>query len=118
MISNIGLDFEELSHSLTEALQSDGKSKPICISERFSSTTASPFCSYFYQTYQQKLGNNNVPKFQEVVQSVNVSYPGAMESEFMNIMRRLHRDDYKPDAYITFSEPVFEIINNVRDRFY
>lgn len=113
MVSNIGIDFETLSKSIVQALEKDGKSKPVCFSERANSDVLSPFCNTFYRVYQEHLGNNNVPLPRHVIQSVNVSYPGAMENEFMRIMRFLNRESYEPDSYITFSEYVFAIINNV-----
>jgi hypothetical protein len=36
-----------------------------------------------------------------------------MENEFLGILTELDGDGYKPDSFITFSEHVFNIINNV-----
>lgn len=103
----------ELSRSIADRVVADGKSRPVCITER-STDKHSPFCQYFYEAYQELHGNNALIKQEQVVQSVNVSYPGAMENEFMAILRRLYEDGaYEPDSYIAFSEYVFSIINSV-----
>lgn len=112
-LSNVALDMIELSKSIAERVVIDGNSRPVCITER-STEVSSPFCQYFYEAFQELHGNNAIPKSNQVVQSVNVSYPGAMENEFMAIIRRLYEDgSYEPDSFITFSEYVFEIINSV-----
>jgi hypothetical protein len=90
----------------------DEKTRPICITER-SATMSSPFCRYFYQAYQELRGNRAPLQEEQVVQSVNMSFPGAMEKEFLSIVQNLNDRDYDPDSYITFSEHVFTIINNV-----
>jgi hypothetical protein len=111
-MSNVGLDVFALAKSIAKTIIEDEKMTPICITERTSSVS-SPFCGYFYQAYQQELGNNGQPTFNHVVHSVNLSYSGAMESEFLGILRQLYEDGYEPDSFITFSEHLFSIINNV-----
>ena len=102
-----------LSRSIAHRVVADGKSRPVCITER-STDIHSVFCQYFYEAYQELHGNNALVKQEQVVQSVNVSYPGAMENEFMAILRRLYEEGaYEPDSYIAFSEYVISIINSV-----
>lgn len=112
-LSNVALDMVGLSRSIANRVVADGYSRPLCITER-SMGVQSSFCQYFYEAYQELHGNNAMVKAEQVVQSVNLSYPGAMENEFMAILRRLYEDGaYEPDSYITFSEYVFSIINSV-----
>ncbi|EPB87482.1 RGC/RGC protein kinase [Mucor circinelloides 1006PhL] len=111
-LSNVALDMVGLSRSIANRVVADGYSRPLCITER-SIDVQSSFCQYFYEAYQELHGNNAIVKAEQVVQSVNLSYPGAMENEFMAILRRLYEDGaYEPDSYITFSEYVFSIINS------
>jgi hypothetical protein len=108
----VGLDILALARSIAETIIQDEKTKPICITER-SATISSPFCRYFYQAYQELRGNQ-APLLEDlVVQSVNMSFPGAMEKEFLSVIQNLNDRGYEPDSYITFSEHVFTIINNV-----
>lgn len=103
----------ELSKSIAERIVLDGNSRPVCITER-SIEVSSPFCQHFYEAFQELQGNNAIPKLNQVVQFVNVSYPGAMENEFMEITQRIYKNgSYEPDSFITFSEYIFEIINSV-----
>ncbi|KAI8644223.1 hypothetical protein BD408DRAFT_401184 [Parasitella parasitica] len=116
-LSNVALDMVDLSKSIANKIAADGKTRPVCITER-STQVASPFCHYFYEAYQQLQGNSAAATADQVVKSVNVSYPGAMENEFMTIIQRLYEDDsYEPDSFVTFSEYVFTIINSVISEF-
>lgn len=49
----------------------------------------------------------------EVIQPIKLSFPGVMESEFLEILESLHDQGYEPDCFIAFSEYVFSVINNV-----
>lgn len=111
-MANVGLDIHSLANSIAKTVIEDEKLTPICITERTSSVS-SPFCRYFYQAYQDELGNSGRPTFNQVVHSVNLSYSGAMETEFLGILLQLNEDGYEPDSLITFSEYVFSIINSV-----
>ncbi|KAL9558812.1 hypothetical protein MBANPS3_000712 [Mucor bainieri] len=111
-LSNVAVDMVELSRSIAHRVVADGKSRPVCITER-SMDVHSAFCQYFYEAYQELHGNTALVKQEQVVQSVNLSYPGAMENEFIAILRRLYEEGaYEPDSYIAFSEYVFSIINS------
>lgn len=102
-----------MSKSIAEKVVLDGNLRPVCITER-SIEVSSPFCQHFYEALQELYGNNSIPASNQVIQSVNVSYPGAMENGFMAITQRLYENgSYEPDSFITFSEYIFEIINNV-----
>lgn len=107
--SNVGMDILELAKSIASTVIQDGNTKPICISDR-TATATSPFCHYFYKEFS---GGAELPTLTQVVHSVNISFPGAMENEFLTILTKLNDDGYKPDSFITFSEHVFNIINNV-----
>lgn len=109
---NIGLDMNELAKSVAKAVFEDGKGKPICYSER-TTVFFSPFCTYFYREYQALLGNSGQPNFSQVAQSIFISSPSAMEDEFVETLNKLSIQGYTPDSFITFSEYVFSIINNV-----
>ncbi|KAG2235247.1 hypothetical protein INT48_004714 [Thamnidium elegans] len=87
---NIGLDMNELAKSVAKAVFEDGKGMP----------------------YQTLLGNSGQPDFSQVVQSIFVSSPSAMEDEFVETLNKLSIQGYTPDSFITFSEYVFSIINN------
>lgn len=108
----MALDIVSLAKSVAKTVASDGKQRPVCMIETMASKV-SPFCSYFYEAYQEMFGNAASANITQVVQYINLSYPGVMESEFMTILNTLHDQGYEPDSFIAFSEYVFTTINNV-----
>lgn len=111
-ISNIALDTVTLSKSVADKVVRDGKKRPVCLTGRAGSRDG-PFCSYFYESYQQLYGNAASLNKSLIIQPMNLSFPGEMEKEFADIFKDLDEQGYEPDSLITVSGQVFSTINNV-----
>lgn len=111
---NVALDRFALAQSVAKQVTEDGVRMPLCLSER-THQSVNDFCHVFYTIYEHGLQAKNlhVPDIQHVVHTVNLSAPGSMTVELDEILSTLHRYRYEPDAYITFSDGVFELLDSV-----
>lgn len=111
MESFIAVDKKKLASSVAQVMIEDKVMSPVCLSER-TTGKESDFCHFFYDQFQQQrstptLDSNNV------VHIINISTPETMDIEFERVLATLHSREYVADAYVTFSEYAFQMINNV-----
>lgn len=111
MESFIAVDKEKLASSVAQVMIEDKVMSPVCLSER-TINKESDFCHYFYDQFQQQRPTPNLDS-NNVVHIINISTPETMDIEFERVLATLHSRQYVADAYVTFSEYAFQMINNV-----
>ena len=112
MESFIAVDKKKLASSVAQVMIEDKVMSPVCLSER-TIKKESDFCHFFYDQFQQQLSTTQLDS-SNVVHIINISTPETMDIEFERILATLHSRQYVADAYVTFSEYAFQMINNVR----
>ncbi|KAI8997001.1 hypothetical protein BDB01DRAFT_13819 [Pilobolus umbonatus] len=110
IISSVGIEVENLARSVASRVISDGVLSPLCINEQ-SAIIPEFFCEKFYNEYKRLSKTDNIPSIQYVNHFLNISSHSTMESEFLQLLYQMEEKLYYPDAFITFSEYVFNIIN-------
>lgn len=111
MESFIAVDKKKLASSVAQVMIEDKVMSPVCLSERTTSKE-SDFCHFFYDQFQQQRWTPNLDS-NNVVHIINISTPETMDIEFERVLATLHSREYIADAFVTFSEYAFQMINNV-----
>ncbi|KAF7727728.1 hypothetical protein EC973_007187 [Apophysomyces ossiformis] len=106
---SVKLDKASLAKSVAQAVASDKITSPICIAE-YNGKNNQEFCDLFYAALEEKM-HGHMPGRNLVIHSIRLSTSEAMDHEFRDILMTLEKKNYVPDAYITLSEYVFDIIN-------
>ncbi|KAI8391178.1 uncharacterized protein BYT42DRAFT_602084 [Radiomyces spectabilis] len=114
--SNVALDLAGLADSMASAAATDHVKYPMCLSEH-THHHAGTFCGAFYKKFSNLTGKSSPPKH-HVVHSLNISTVESMDAEFQNIIDGLTARNYTPDAYITISEYIFNIIDTRKQKGY
>ncbi|KAI8379101.1 uncharacterized protein BYT42DRAFT_313184 [Radiomyces spectabilis] len=109
-VFNHRADAGRLAREVARAVVRDRHQRPLCFSEE-TPWRASYFCELFYREYSRIPGAANV-SIQQVVHKINISTSSAMDTELAVIMSNMYEQNYYPDAFITFSEFIFNIINS------
>ncbi|KAI9245683.1 hypothetical protein BDA99DRAFT_543582 [Phascolomyces articulosus] len=115
--SNVALARENLAKMVAKKVFQDGVQTPVCLTER-TRFGVNDFCHAFYDAYHEQQQDHqqhevmNKAKIQNVVHSVNLSNEDAMNTEFESVLNSLRNEHYEPDAYVTFSQYVFDMINH------
>ena len=119
--SNVALAHENLAKAVAKQVVQDGIKAPVCLTER-THFGVNGFCHSFYSAYNNEYNQQSISasyrkaNIQNVVHTVNLSTEDAMNTEFEDVLTTLRTQHYDPDAFITFSEYVFDMINNVSTR--
>lgn len=123
----VAIDFTGLIDSLVTTLKNDNIKAPACFAEQ-TNLYVSNICLEFYQAFikhtsllittTEEDSNNPYPEMRHVVHYINISAIDAMDNQFHNILSNLKHDQYEPDAFITFSDHIFDIINSVSYVYY
>ncbi|ORZ20482.1 hypothetical protein BCR42DRAFT_434868 [Absidia repens] len=137
---NVAIDLDDLAQSLAETLIQDDIKAPVCFAEK-TGPDVSSLCRQFYDAYkklstlslaisptteqqqqQHELATNPasseggnsslVPQAHHVIHYINISTGDATDKQFQNIMTFLETIHYEPDAFVTFSDHIFDIINS------
>ncbi|KAI8146513.1 hypothetical protein BJV82DRAFT_710612 [Fennellomyces sp. T-0311] len=106
--TNVALAREKLAMAVAKQVLQDNVQAPVCLSER-TPFGVNDFCHTFYSAYKKDKSNST--SIHNVVHTVNLSTADAMDTEFEEVLTTLRAQRYEPDAYITFSEHVFDTIN-------
>lgn len=109
-LSNVGVNISHLAQSIAESVISDDRKQPLCLAD-MSLGSKSDFCNLFYDAYKSRV--SYPPDSNNIIHYINYTYPGAMEAEFLQIENTLRKKNYIPDSFITISERIFNVINNV-----
>ncbi|KAI8344602.1 hypothetical protein BC941DRAFT_409079 [Chlamydoabsidia padenii] len=84
---------------------------PVCLAEK-TSLDVSSLCQHFYNAYRKLSSNSSAPQAHHIIHYINVSTGDATDKQFQNIMTSLAAIHYEPDAFVTFSDNIFDIINS------
>ncbi|KAI7854345.1 hypothetical protein BDC45DRAFT_509239 [Circinella umbellata] len=115
--SNVALAHENLAKAVAKQVIQDGIKAPVCLTER-THFGVNNFCHSFYAAYSNEDNReSNTEKYtkvklQDVVHTVDLATEDVMNTEFEDVLMTLKTQHYEPDAFITFSEYVFDMINN------
>lgn len=114
--SNVAVDHRQLAESVALAVVGDNVKAPVCLSER-TLHSVNDFCHIFYDSYREHarstFDKDNVPHLENVVHTVNLSTEDAMAAELDEIISSLRLRKYEPDAFITFSEYLYRMVQSV-----
>ncbi|CAO3621699.1 unnamed protein product [Cunninghamella blakesleeana] len=119
----VAIDFTGLIEGLVTTMKKDNIKSPACFSEQ-TNLYISNICLEFYQAFmkqkslftttltEEEDNHHPYPEMRHVVHYINISAIDAMDSQFHTILSNLKHDHYEPDAFITFSDHIFDIINS------
>lgn len=102
-----------LTRSIANIMVKDDLKTPTCF-QTHTRTQDDFFCALLYDMYQQAHGNASLlPSKENFIHSLNLTTSTAMEVEFETVNSTLRAKNYVPDAYITLSEYIFNVMDYV-----
>lgn len=115
MVNSISFNMTTLTHSIAGVMVKDNLKTPTCF-QTHTRTQDDFFCALLYDMYQQAHGNtSSLPSKDNFIHSLNLTTSTTMEVEFETINSTLRAKGYIPDAYITLSEYIFNVMDYVSD---
>ncbi|KAI8092857.1 uncharacterized protein BX664DRAFT_96027 [Halteromyces radiatus] len=113
-VPNVAINLADLSQSIANTMIEDNIKAPVCLAEQTYMDITS-FCQHFYEAYRTHFTTGSdsfhIPQAHHVIHYINISTGDATDKQFQNIMTALASMHYEPDAIVTFSDHIFDIIN-------
>lgn len=113
MVNSLSYNTTRLTRSIAQVMVQDDLKTPVCF-QTHTRVLNDFFCEQLYHTYQMILNNaSSLPSKDTFIHSLNLTTSTTMEVEFEAINATLRAKNYVPDAYITLSEYIFNVMDYV-----